>query len=97
LDEVSAKRIGLLVLLAWAVTLSIVSCRVPITETPSPPEASTEVVRARDAALTYVREHFEDAPAESLSWVEERATPEDVVGGVTWQYTAWNPVGTQFV
>jgi hypothetical protein len=84
----SAKRIGLLLLLASAVTLSIVSCRAPITETPSAPEASTEVVRARDAALTYVREHFEDAPAESLSWVEERATPEDVVGGVTWQYTA---------
>jgi len=55
------------------------------------------VLAARDAALTYVREHFEDAPAESLSWMEERATPEDVVGGVTWQYSAWNPLGSKFI
>ena len=60
----------------------------PATETPSPPEAPAEVLAARDAALTYVREHFEDTPAESLVWVEERLTPEDVPGGATWQYTA---------
>lgn len=60
----------------------------PATHTPSPPEASPEVLAARDAALTYVREHFDEAPAESLAWVEKRLTAEDVPGGATWQYTA---------
>jgi hypothetical protein len=60
----------------------------PATVTPSPPEASPEVMAARDAALTYIREHFAEAPTESSAWVEERLTPEDVPGGATWQYTA---------
>jgi hypothetical protein len=34
-----------------------------------------------------VREHFEDFPAESLAWVEERLTPEDVPRGAAWGYT----------
>jgi hypothetical protein len=76
--------LGLVLILA---ALVFSGC-VPATETPSPPEASPEVLAARDAALTFVREHFDEAPAESLAWVEERLTPEDVPGGATWQYTA---------
>ena len=57
-------------------------------ETPSAPEASADVVRARDAAVTFVREHFDEAPEASLSWVEERLTPEGSVGGEEWQYRA---------
>jgi hypothetical protein len=72
-----------------ALILSLVSCAGPgPVEEPSAPEASPQILEARDAALTYVREHFEDAPAESLPWVEERLTPEDVPGGATWGYTA---------
>ncbi len=91
----SNKRIPLLFLLALALILSLGSCSsLAPTDTPSAPEASGEVVGARDAALTYVREHFEEAPAESLSWVGERLTPEDLPGGVTWQYTAGDWVVT---
>ena len=91
----SNKRIPLLSLLASALILSLGSCASPApTDTPSAPEASGEVVGARDAALTYVREHFEEGPAESLAWVEERLTPEDLPGGVTWQYTAGDWVVT---
>lgn len=91
----SSKRIPLLSLLALALILSLGSCASPApTDTPSAPEALAEVVGARDAALTYVREHFEEAPAESLSWVEERLTPEDLPGGATWQYTAGDWVVT---
>jgi hypothetical protein len=60
----------------------------------STPEASAEVLAARDAARTYVREQFEDAPAESLSWIAQRLTPEDLPGGVTWQYPAGDRVLT---
>lgn len=89
----SNKRIVLLSLLASALMFSLVGCASPAA-TSGPPEASAVVVGARDAALTYVREHFEDAPAESLAWVEERLTPEDLPGGVTWQYTAGDWVVT---
>lgn len=83
------KKMVLLCMLASALALSVVSCAgLPVTETPSAPEASAQILAARDAALTYIREHFPEAPAESLSWVEERLTPEDVPGGATWQYTA---------
>jgi hypothetical protein len=69
--------------------VSLVSCAGPgPVEEPAAPEASPQIVQARDAALTYVREHFEEAPAEALAWVEERLTPEDVPGGATWGYTA---------
>jgi hypothetical protein len=94
----SDRKMALLCLLALARILSLMGCGTPAeTETPAPPEASAEVVRARDAALTYVREHFEDAPAESLSWADERATPVDVAGGMTRQYSAWNPLASLFI
>jgi len=83
------RKIVLFCMLASALTLSVVSCAGPgPVEEPSAPEATAVIVAARDAALTFVREQFDDAPGESLAWVEERLTPEDVPGGATWQYTA---------
>jgi hypothetical protein len=51
-------------------------------------EAPDEVTAARDAAVLFVREHFDEAPGESASWTEENLTPEGLVGGSEWQYTA---------
>ncbi|TKJ29242.1 MAG: hypothetical protein CEE40_08945 [Chloroflexi bacterium B3_Chlor] len=91
------KKMVLFCIVASALILSVVSCASSApTDTPVAAEASAGVLAARDAAIAYVREHFEDAPAESLAWLEERATPEDVVGGVTWQYTAGDWVVTVF-
>lgn len=82
-------------MVASALILSLVSCAgPPPTETPAPPETSAEVLAARDAALTYVREHLDEAPAESLSWVQERLTLEGLVGTETYQYTAGDWVVT---
>jgi hypothetical protein len=70
-------------------SLSAVGCgSVPPGEDTSAAQAPTEVQGARDAAASFVREHFDEAPAESLSWVEEKLTPEGLVGGEEWQYTA---------
>lgn len=75
--------------LVMALALTAVGCgSVPPGEDTSAAQAPTEVQGARDAAVTFVREHFEEAPAESLSWVEEKLTPEGLVGGEEWQYTA---------
>jgi hypothetical protein len=70
-------------------TLAVISCGsvAPGGDT-SAAQAPTEVQRARDAALTFVRERFEEAPAGSLSWVEKKVTAEGLVGGEEWQYTA---------
>ncbi len=54
---------------------------------PSAPEALAAIAAARHAALTFVREDFEDALAESPAWVEERLTPQDVPRGAAWGYT----------
>jgi len=43
---------------------------------------------ARDAALAYIREHFETAPAAGLDWVTEDLTPEGLLGKSTLSYTA---------
>lgn len=61
---------------------------VPPEEDTSAARAPTEVQGARDAAVTFVREHFHEAPEASMSWVEERLTPEDLPGGAEWQYAA---------
>ena len=46
------------------------------------------VLTARDAALSYVSEHYaEQAPPADLTWEGGRATPEGLVGGETFQYT----------
>jgi hypothetical protein len=83
-------RLSLLVsVLVMSLALAVVGCgSVPPGEDTSAAQAPTEVQGARDAAVTFVREHFEEAPAESLSWVEEKLTPEGLVGGEEWQYTA---------
>jgi len=47
------------------------------------------VLTARDAALSYISEHYgEQAPPPDLTWEGGRATPEGLVGGTTFQYTA---------
>ena len=75
--------------LVMALALTMVGCgSTPSEASTSAAEAPAEVQRARDAAVTFVREHFDEAPAESLSWVEEKLTPEGLVGGAEWQYTA---------
>lgn len=56
------------------------------------PEGALEApdpVHARGAALAYVIEHYgERAPAPSLTWTEERITPEGLAGSSTFLYTA---------
>ncbi len=56
-------------------------------------QAPEGVLAARDAALTYVIEHYGDqAPASGLSWMEENITPgwpdAPVPGWVEYEYTA---------
>jgi len=47
------------------------------------------VLTARDASLNYISEHYgELAPPPDLTWEGGRATPEGLVGGETFQYTA---------
>jgi predicted small lipoprotein YifL len=55
---------------------------------PAQAEAPAEVVAARDAAVTFLREYYDEAPEGSASWTEESLTPEGLVGGSEWQYTA---------
>jgi hypothetical protein len=75
--------------LVMTLALTMVGCgTAPSEASTSAAEAPAEVQRARDAAVTFVREHFDEAPADSLSWEEEKLTPEGLVGGEEWQYTA---------
>jgi hypothetical protein len=57
-------------------------------DTRAPESAPTEVQRARDAAVTFVREQYDDAPEDAVIWTEQKLTPEGLVGGVTWHYSA---------
>jgi hypothetical protein len=51
--------------------------------------APDQVVAARDAVLAYLSDQYgEDAPASGLTWAEERATPEGLVGAETYRCTA---------
>lgn len=44
---------------------------------------------ARDAALTYLAEHYDgEAPAAGLAWTEKHTKPEGLVGGESYEYTA---------
>ncbi len=75
--------------LVMTLALTMVGCgTTPSEASTSAAEAPAEVQHARDAAVTFVREHFDEAPADSLSWEEEKLTPEGLVGGEEWQYTA---------
>ncbi|MCK4300958.1 MAG: hypothetical protein KAX80_15565 [Planctomycetes bacterium] len=47
------------------------------------------VLTAHGAALNYISEHYgEQAPGPDLTWEGGRATPEGLIGGETFQYTA---------
>jgi hypothetical protein len=89
------KSIFLSVLTSAVLLASAVNCggAIPGQATPGP-EAPAGVVRARDAAVTYVQVHFDDAPPESASWSGQRVTPQDIVGGSEWRYTSGNWVVT---
>ncbi|MBL7184080.1 MAG: hypothetical protein ISS50_06485 [Anaerolineae bacterium] len=51
--------------------------------------ASEDLLAARDAALAFVRERYGDqAPTSELSWMEELATPELMVGAINYRFTA---------
>jgi hypothetical protein len=66
----------------------------PSTEPTSAPtageaEAPAAVLAARDAVLAHLSERYgQDAPGSGLDWMEERATPEGLVGAETFRYTA---------
>jgi hypothetical protein len=75
--------------LVMALALTMVGCgSTPSEASADAAEAPEAVQEARDAAVTFVREHFDEAPVEPLSWVEENLTAEGLVGGEQWQYTA---------
>ena len=80
---------GLCSLLAILVGVSIAGCGTSVpAEEPTQPDAPDGVTSARDAAVAFVRDHFDEAPGTSVSWTEESLTPEGLVGGSKWQYTA---------
>jgi hypothetical protein len=80
---------ALLSLLVVVLVASVVGCGSSVApEASAEDEAPAEVVAARDAAVTFLREHFDEAPGGSVSWTEESLTPEGIVGGSEWQYTA---------
>ena len=63
-------------------------------EGPSTPEVMLDRIGARDAALSYIYEHYQYAPVESLAWAEENITPEGLVGSSTFRYTTEDWVAT---
>lgn len=80
---------ALLSLLLVVVVAGVVGCGSSVPpEASAEAEAPAEVIAARDAAVVFVREHFDEAPGGSVSWTEESLTPEGLVGGSEWQYTA---------
>jgi len=58
--------------------------------------APDEVRAARDAALAYILYHYSEevAPAEGRTWTEERTTPEEWIGGATYEFTTGDWVVT---
>jgi serpin B len=85
-------RAGLALVL---VALVVLGCGPTPEPTPLPTRPSGDEVagapdpaRARDAALATLAEAYGDqAPAQGLSWTEERTTPEGLVGSSSFQYT----------
>jgi hypothetical protein len=58
-------------------------------EEASNPEKLPNPVRARDAALAFLNEHYPgQSPAAGARWTEENTTPEGIVGTSAFQYTA---------
>lgn len=59
------------------------------TPAPTPEPAPAEVISARDAALSYIRQHYpEQAPSADLSWNANRVTPEQMLGSETYEFAA---------
>jgi hypothetical protein len=87
--EVEMVKRALLSLLLVVMVASMVGCgSAAAPEVSAQDEAPAEVIAARDAAVAFVRGHFDEAPGASASWIEESLTPEGLVGGSQWQYTA---------
>jgi len=52
-------------------------------------EAPLAAIDALLRVLTYLQQSYpDDAPAEGLAWLEERATPEGIIGATTYRYLA---------
>lgn len=80
-------RTGLIqvVLIAGLVALLLAAC----TSAPAPEEEVADAAGARDAALTYLREHEPgNAPGTDVQWQAEDATPEGLVGQATKVFTS---------
>ena len=82
--------LGLLVTLGMLILsgCGVARAQEPIDETTPAPVDVLGPEGARDAALAYVREHLEAAPAAGLDWVAEDLTPEGLLGKSTLRYTA---------
>ncbi|MGB9880371.1 MAG: hypothetical protein ACPLRM_06380 [Anaerolineae bacterium] len=86
---VSASALGACNKFIPAPTATPTQTAVQPTPTESNIAAPIEVRNARDAVLSYLREHYSaNAPAAGLSWSEERATPPGLVGAETYRYTS---------
>jgi len=87
--EVEMVKRALLSLLLVVMVASMVGCGgSAVPKVSAQGKAPAEVVAARDAAVVFVREHYDHAPQDAVTWTEEKLTPEGLVGGVTWQYSA---------
>lgn len=87
-------RVMLLSILASVILLGLAACAAPTPASDTPPaRPQQEVIAARDSALTYVRGQYgEVAPDPDVVWLEERVTPEGLVGTETYRYSteAWD-------
>jgi hypothetical protein len=87
--EVEMVKRALLSLLLVVMVASMVGCGgSAVPKVSAQGKAPAEVVAARDAAVVFVREHYDDAPEGAVTWTEEKLTLEGLVGGVTWRYSA---------
>ena len=73
-----------------SVTLAVGCVRPPKTPTPTPtPPAAIpqEILSARDAALTYLRQSYpQKAPAEGMAWTGRRVSPDGQIGSVDYEF-----------
>lgn len=98
-----SQRGILSIVLAMALLLaSVLGCDL-FNETPTPtstpsPDIPTEVLAARDAALTFLRERYPDAaPAAGIHWVGQDTTPPDASGVSSFEFTSGNWLMTIWV
>ena len=73
-----------------SVTLAVGCVRPPKTPTPTPtpPVAlPQEILSARDAALTYLRQSYpQKAPAEGTAWTGRRVSPDGQIGSIDYEF-----------